>query len=625
MANTTNFALDILKCPPSGSIKSIVYPSPTKLCVVQGAETLMCIDLKDFFIPIKDAQRTSFILDGYASAEIPLTQYVNDFCGLGATSGAKFASFFFTYPSGTGSSASEQYVEWTFEREITTGPLATLDPTVIDNSGSTGSISTDSDVYYRINFSPGIVTIDGTKFGFLTEDAKAVITKGGLKLWSENEGTILFNTFNSSIQSNELTCVSYDAAGVLWIGSADAGILSAKWNGGVFSFSNFNSSNSSLLSNSVNDIFVSDNYVAVATSLGISLYNVTGATWSNFSRTNVNIIDDLSFSSVFIDYPYLIAGASSGAYVYDIVNSTWSKYDNSVTGWSSSTNANRIISRENEVFVATNENIVTFTIGATSCTEIGLPLGPTSPWRDISDIKYVSTGETGATGVDFLIASSRLGEIYEYAIPIGPSGATGWTIYSGTAGDLLQSGVNAIVVDGYVYIANDDGFGRLDEDSGVVETLPTAAQTSDVLFSFPGDGAFPVSLTQKIYVGFSKPVDQTVLENHIIFEDLVTGLTLSYSLTSSDGYYYQVVPASSFSYANPYRFRIEQGMTSVDGKYFRQVVDSSFITYDKNPINGWNVAGKQLTLSGADGHYVDSIVFRNPHKFDVSVTALIAI
>ena len=115
------------------------------------------------------------------------------------------------------------------------------------------------------------------------------------------------------------------------------------------------------------------------------------------------------------------------------------------------------------------------------------------------------------------------------------------------------------------------------------------------------------------------------MENHIIFEDLVTGLTLSYSLTSSDGYYYQVVPASSFSYANPYRFRIEQGMTSVDGKYFRQVVDSSFITYDKNPINGWNVAGKQLTLSGADGHYVDSIVFRNPHKFDVSVTALIAI
>jgi len=202
-----------------------------------------------------------------------------------------------------------------------------------------------------------------------------------------------------------------------------------------------------------------------------------------------------------------------------------------------------------------------------------------------------------------------------------------WITYSGATGDLLQYGINAIDIDSNidVYLGNDSGFARLALDNGTVITLPLITQTSDILFSYPEDGSFPVSLTQKIYIGFSKPVDQTVLQNHIIFEDLVTGLTLSYSLTSTDSYFYQVVPSVEFSYANPYRFQIESGMTSVDGKFFKQTVDSAFISYDKNPINGWDVAGKQLTLSGADGHFVDSIIFRNPHSFDVNVTALIAV
>ena len=50
-----NIALDILKCPPTGNIKNIRYETPTKLSVIEGATTLMSIDLKDFYVPVSDA------------------------------------------------------------------------------------------------------------------------------------------------------------------------------------------------------------------------------------------------------------------------------------------------------------------------------------------------------------------------------------------------------------------------------------------------------------------------------------------------------------------------------------------------------------------------------------------
>jgi hypothetical protein len=158
-----------------------------------------------------------------------------------------------------------------------------------------------------------------------------------------------------------------------------------------------------------------------------------------------------------------------------------------------------------------------------------------------------------------------------------------------------------------------------------VSTLPLSSQTSDILFSYPLDGEFPVSSSQKIYVGFSKQVNQTVLGNHIVFNEQVSSTPVTYSLTSTDGYLYTITPSANFDYAKLYNFEIEQGLTSTDGKYFKQVVQMLFASYDKNPIHGWNIAGKQLLLSGAEGKLIDSIIFRNPQPYDVSVTALIAV
>jgi hypothetical protein len=578
----------------------------------------MCIDLKDFFVQINDAQKTSFTIPGYSDVNIPLTQHLIDFCGLGSTAGAKFASFFLSYPSGT-ASANQQYVQWAFEKEITTGPLADLNPVLIDNSGSTAG-STGSDTFYRMRWSVDIAQIDGAKFG-LSEDGFALATKGGLQIWSATDGTLLLNTYNSEIPSNQLSSLSYAPNGILWVGSNDSGVFSVTWNDGVFSFDLKNTESSSILSDTVNAIDVSNDMLAIATDKGISVYDIQEKTWVNFSNKNVNSINDESFTSVALDYPYLVAGASSGVYVHNLVSNAWSKYDNSVQGWTSSTYVNKLISYNQEVFIATEEGIVTFSIGATSCLELDLPVGATSVYRNISDVQYIAA--TGPSASDFLFASSLYGEIFQYEVNTDT-----WTAFPGSLEDPLQDGVNAFFVVTEAYFVNDFGFAKIDITGGTgasAVSLPLSTQFSDILFSYPQDGAFPVALDQKIYVGFSKPVDPVVLQNHISFENLSTGATVTYSLTSTDSKFYQIVPGTTFSYATPYRFQIVSGLTSTDSKFFRQTVDAGFITFDKNPINGWNVAGKQLTLSGADEHYVESLIFRNPHPFDVSVNALIAV
>lgn len=612
-----NFALDILKCPPNGAIKSIVYSSPTKLCVVQGSTTEMCIDLKDFSVPISEAQKTSFALSPASTANLPLTQHVVDFCGLGATSGAKYANFFFDYVNGGTAPASNlQYIEWAFLREITTGPLEVMKPTLIDDTGSTAG-ATNSDTSYGINVSYGIVKIDGKKFGLQSSDAIAIATNGGLKLWSEVDGEILFNTYNSNIPSNKIVAISY-AAGTIWIGTEDSGICSITYNDSTINFSTSNSVSSDIISDNITDIFFSDNKVAVATDLGISVLDVTTGIWYNYSRLNVNLISDTAFTTVYLDSPYLIAGSQSGVYVFDMIQNVWSFYNSTVSGWVANNAVNRLISYQQEVFVANTNGITTFSIGATTCTNIPLPVGLASH-NTISDLIYVP----GGTASDLLLVSSAQGAISEFDV----TGAT-WTFSQiGATSDLLGDGCNRILYDNYIYFTNVSGFGRFDTGDSSVTTLPLATQTSDILFTYPVNGQFPIALNQKIYMVFSKPVNSSVLTNHIQLTDTLTSAPVTYQIASVDSnmYHYIITPDVPFTHSNSYSFKIPQGLTSIDGKYFRQTVNSTFTTYDKNPINGWNVAGKQLTLTGTEEHFVDPIVFRNPQNFTVNVSALIAI
>lgn len=616
MAGTASvYALDILSCPPSGAIKAIVYTAPTKLAVVEGANTLISIDLSDFFVPVTNAQQTTFTLLGSSGTNAPLPQYSFDYCGLNENSTAKFAAFFPTYPAKTASNL--QYIEWAFLEELQEGSLATMSPLLIDNSGSTAG-STGSDTSYDLVNSKHILSVDPSAMGLLNSDvAMAICTRGGLKLWSNSDPMVLFNTFNSDIPSNDIRCATVTSDGVIWIGT-DAGIASLAWDTSGYVFTVYDESNSSLVSDDVQDVFYYAGTLAVATASGLSLFNVADKTWKNFTKLNVNEIHVDSFTSVKLDSTYLVAGSESGVFVYNRNAESWEVYDSSVSGWTLGDYVNRVETFGTEVFIGTTGGLLTFSIGATSCDEILLPVSMTGPYTSIAGLIYAE----GSSGNDTLYVAHAQGAISAYDV----AGSTWSFAEKGVTGSILASGITQIALEEYVYLSNSAGFGRFHTSSYAVDTLPLTAQNSDILFSYPEDGQFPVSLDQKMYVGFSKPVDSGVLLSHSIFKKVSTGSTFSLSLTaSSSSTLYAISPGATLDYATRYNFTIVAGLTATDSTYFRQIVDSTFYSFDKNPVRGWKVAGKQFLLSGTEEHLLSPIVFRNPQTFNVNVLALVAV
>lgn len=611
-----NYALDILSCPPDGSnIKSIVYTTPTKLSVIEGANTLISIDLSNFFIPITNAQQTTFILPGHSGTNAPISQYSFTYCGLNADSTAKFAAFFPSFPSNTAS--ENQYIEWTFLNEIEEGTLAVLPPVLIDNSGSTAG-ATGSDTSYQLNNSKDIAVISGSSLGLTATSVYAICTRGGLKIWSPEDAMLLFNTFNSEILSNDVKCITSSPSGVIWVGT-DKGISSLTWSSAGYAFSNLTEDNSSLLSNNVQAIDYVAGILAIATDAGISLYDTSSLAWQSFSKLTVNEINVDSFTSIKIDGVYVIAGSEDGVFVYNTSSGVWSTYNSSVSGWSLGDYVNRVESFDTEVFAGTTGGIVTFSIGATVCETLVNSL--TGPYANITGLVY----SVGSSGNDVLYVShggpTSNGAISAYDIA-GGTWSFGVTGVSGP----LSNGTTQIGLNDYLYFTNSTGFARFATGSHIVNSLPLSSQNSDILFSFPENGAFPVALFQKLYLGFSKPVDTNVLHSHASFKNTSTGATFSYSLAStSNESLYEMTLGATLAYATQYTLSVVPGLTATDNTYFRQSVSSSFYSFDKNPASGWKYLGKQLLLSGAESRLLSPIVFRNPQTFDVNVLALVAI
>ncbi|MEW6413604.1 MAG: two-component regulator propeller domain-containing protein [Candidatus Zixiibacteriota bacterium] len=128
----------------------------------------------------------------------------------------------------------------------------------------------------------------------------------------------IFDTANSYIPGDDLTCLAVDGTGMLWIGTSSAGL--SRFNGATFT--NYSSDSTSLLSNSINSIAVSpDNEIWVGTTGGIFHQVDTG--WVNYNTSNTsgglnsNIIGSLAFDSagyLWIGYNY------GGASRFDGVN-----------------------------------------------------------------------------------------------------------------------------------------------------------------------------------------------------------------------------------------------------------------------------------------------------------------
>jgi hypothetical protein len=367
--------------PGLTATKFIQYTAPTKLAVVQGGTELMSIDLQDFSVPVQLSQQTSFVLPAHSQSYLPIDYTTFTYCGMTASGSAKFATFFPCFPAGT--TSSEMYIEWAYLSDL--DYLTYIPPVDLVAAG------------YNVRNATGFSTILGSEVGFTATDTYLITTSGGLKIWSPEDGTLLFNRYNSDLTTNSLNCVTHDGSGNVWIGSQNGGVFQMVYGSGAYSFANFNLSNSGISSNAVNDIMVNGDKVAMATAFGISVYDTNTETWATYTTQNVNQIKSDFFSKIYIDNNYIVGASDSGVYVYTISSSTWSRYGGprsnatATAGWTGTNNVTSLEVVNGEVFLGTNATLLTFTIGATAVTEI-----PNTALRSTVSQLYVF-GASGST------------------------------------------------------------------------------------------------------------------------------------------------------------------------------------------------------------------------------------
>lgn len=568
------YALDILTCQPdyASSSKYIVYTTPTKLAVVKGAEELLSKDLKDLVIPINEAQKTTFVLPAHSVTHMPANLINFDFCGLTSTGTAIYSAFFAEYNNET-----YEPVNWVFKTEYD-GPQTTATP--IDLSSYDCKISFDAK------------RIDGTNFGMNALTYASV--GGGLKLWSVQDGMKLFNNVNSSLPSNSVSSLAEDNLGRIWLGT-DKGLVKVTYNGTNFIFYTYNTLNSGLSSDIINDVFCYNDEIIMATENGITIYNHVSDKWKKYTRLNTNVIRSSSFRMSKASENYYVFAAQDGAYILDKNTDVWSKYDSSIAGWSGSNECLSVDLVDTEAFIGTSEDVKTFAIGAASVQTLSTLHG------EITSVIYVQ-GTLAAD--DKLYCSHRDGFL---------------TIFNSDLVSFTQqiaSNLSKMRED--FILSTAAGVGVLDINSLTVSYFPSSDTNGDILFTYPTNKQTGMSMDQPIFIGFSKTPDASSLEQHFSS----TGLSCSIEVFNDT---MAKITCAEFERAKDIHFVISEGLTATDSTFFSNYVDVEFYTEEKAPVNGWHPMLKHMILTGDVNHPIESLVFKNQNNFDVPVTAIIAI
>lgn len=566
------YALDILTCQPDYASldKFIVYTYPTKLSVVKGAEELLYKDLKDIVIPINEAQKTTFVLPAHSITYVPAELVNFDFCGLTSSGKSIYSSFFADYDS-------EEYVpiDWVFKTEFD-GPQSVVVPIDLDT--------------YDITNTKDAIRINGTNYGMNVLSYAAAA--GGLKLWSSVDGMKFFNTLNSSIVSDNILSIAEDYLGRLWLGTDD-GLVKVTYNGTSYDFYTYNMSNSGISSDVINDIFCYNAELYLSTENGLSVYNMTEDTWKKYTRLNTNVIKASSFRMTKASSNYVVSAASDGVYTLSLSAGTWTKYDSSSAGWTGSNSCLSIELVDDEVFLATEDSVKTFTLETLSVEQL-------IEYSNTNSIIYVS----GATSdEDKLYCSHDDGYVTVFDSNLD------YEQYQ------VSGGLNRMKT-GFV-MSSQEGFGTLDVESFEITLLPTSDDNGDILFSYPSNNQNSISVEQPMYIGFGKTPDLDSLVSH--FES--SGSTHSISINGSIA----KISLPEFERSEKITFDTLEGLTASDSSFFSNYLNVSFYAEEKAPVNGWHPMGKQMLLTGDITRPIESIVFKNLNDFDIPITAIIAV
>lgn len=653
----TNFDRRFPTCPPNpNAIRSIVF-SRDNLSVVNGPSTEIEISLKNLYVPVNNTARTSFTIPA-KSPNVPSALYKLDLAGIALDEKVKFLGILPSYGTsstlavacgGTSTGSITEFVEWAFIDDIELGVL--YDQPVIQTSST---VSFNVSKINKLEFSWG---------GYLSATASNgnmwIATDGGLLKWDGTE-TKLWNVLNSNSTSDKIKTIVVDAYNVLWSGSNYG--LSKFTESEGFS-TNWNTSNSGIISDNVNALKIYSTKLAVATDLGVSLFDKDSA-WTNFSIFNTAQLHHNNFSSVATDSDYLFFGSTGGVYMYNYVTNTWrsSVFDTTIPGWDAPSNVTAIEAYDGYFYAGTTGGLVVV------------------PYEEVGLSSSAVTILTGATGpASNYYKSIRLVNYFgDQRLYIGHD--DGFSVYSINTDEwilasdsstypYLEYGIVDVLPDYLgttsshtVYFGSEtDGKGvakiEFTNSGATFSNVPEEDKITNLLFSFPlNPTCTPLSLGPGIPGGYweivfgNTNVDSSRLypNNQILFfifskdmtgggysstfEDfstVSTGLTGSSSVVGGDWTWNSsrrlavFTPTEALEKASSYNITVTNGSTSFDGSFVKEKMNTGFYTEDIVPALGWKPLGKMLVHTGTEEHYTQGLYLRNPQSVEVNFTALI--
>jgi len=166
-------------------------------------------------------------------------------------------------------------------------------------------------------------------------------TKNGLSKY--NSSTNVWTTYNiiNGLLSTDLTCVTADGSGNIWIGTISNGISKLDPTTGVIT--NYHTGNSSIAANSITKIYFDsgNNALWIATSgSGLIRYNIAANTWLNYTISNSSIVSntptDMVSDGTYLwisTTPYWNGSANVGGGIsrLTISSTTWTNYTSTST------------------------------------------------------------------------------------------------------------------------------------------------------------------------------------------------------------------------------------------------------------------------------------------------------
>lgn len=201
------------------------------------------------------------------------------------------------------------------------------------------------------NLLPGNYTVKFSLYNFRDFVLPVIVESSKTKSYNESlrdtSVWVDYQVFNSGIQSNSLTSISFDQNNVKWIGTLDKGLI--KYD--ELNFTSFNTSNSSIPDNRINCISIDpQNRVWVGTDFGIGVFDGIG--WTVYNRNNSELTSELINTIEFDDNGTAWIGTTANLVKIDGVN--WTIY-NEPSGWGDWINAIYIES-DNNLWLGTTLN-----------------------------------------------------------------------------------------------------------------------------------------------------------------------------------------------------------------------------------------------------------------------------